>query len=71
MMSGNYTPATAHMAMFEKDLAIIGADIRAQEISTPMFDAVSDLYEKSYSLVPMDYDTAAIFEVYRNTNGET
>jgi putative dehydrogenase len=71
MMSGNYTPATAHMAMFKKDLSIIGADIRAQEISTPMFDAVSDLYEKSYAFVPMDYDTAAIFEVYRNTDGET
>jgi len=71
MISGAYTPATAHMAMFQKDLSIIGADIRAQGISTPMFDAVSDLYEKSYALVPMDYDTAAVFEVYRDIDGET
>jgi putative dehydrogenase len=70
MISGNYTPATAHMAMFEKDLSIIGADIRAQGITTPMFDAVSDLYDKSWTLVPKDYDTAAIFEVYRDIDGK-
>ncbi|MFZ3581769.1 NAD(P)-dependent oxidoreductase [Loktanella sp. DJP18] len=66
MMSGEYTPATAHMAMFEKDLSIIGADLRAHDITTPMFDAVSDMYRKSWSLVPKDYDTAAVFEVYRD-----
>ncbi|MEZ7812246.1 MAG: NAD(P)-dependent oxidoreductase [Paracoccaceae bacterium] len=70
MMSGAYTPATAHMAMFKKDLSIIGADIKAQNISTPMFDAVSSLYEKSWTLVPKDYDSAAIFEVYRNLDGK-
>ena len=70
MMSGNYTPATAHMAMFKKDLSIIGADIRAQGITTPMFDAVSDLYDKSWTLVPQDYDTAAVFEVYRDIDGK-
>jgi putative dehydrogenase len=70
MISGDYTPATAHMAMFKKDLSIIGADIRAQGITTPMFDAVSDLYDKSWTLVPMDYDTAAIFEVYRDIDGK-
>jgi 3-hydroxyisobutyrate dehydrogenase-like beta-hydroxyacid dehydrogenase len=70
MISGKYTPATAHMAMFEKDLSIIGADIKAQGITTPMFDAVSDLYDKGWTLVPQDYDTAAIFEVYRDIDGE-
>lgn len=69
MISGNYTPATAHMAMFEKDLSIIGADIRAQGITTPMFDAASDLYDKCWTLLPQDYDTAAVFEVYRNIDG--
>jgi putative dehydrogenase len=66
MVSGEYTPATAHMAMFEKDLSIIGSDIEAQGITTPMFDAVTALYDKAWSLVPQDYDTAAIFEVYRH-----
>ena len=66
MISGAYQPATANMSMFEKDLSIIGADIRAHGISTPMFDAVNALYDKSYQLVPQNYDTAAIFEVYRD-----
>lgn len=66
MISGAYTPPTAHMAMFEKDLSIIGADIRAQGITTPMFDAVSALYDQGWTLVPQDYDTAAVFEVYRH-----
>ena len=70
MISGDYTPATAHMAMFQKDLSIIGEDIRAQGISTPMFEAVSGLYDQSFELVPMDYDTAAIFEVYRDIDGK-
>ena len=71
MISGQYQPATAHMAMFQKDLSIIGDDIKAHHISTPMFDAVSKLYEQSWALLPMDYDTAAIFEVYRDIDGET
>jgi putative dehydrogenase len=70
MMSGAYTPATAHMAMFEKDLSIIGADIRAHNITTPMFDAVSALYDKGWTLVPQAYDTAAVFEVYRHIDGK-
>lgn len=65
MISGTYQPATANMSMFEKDLSIIGSDIRDHGISTPMFDVVNDLYDKSYKLVPQNYDTAAIFEVYR------
>lgn len=69
MISGEYTPATAHMAMFEKDLSIIGADIAAQGITTPMFDAVSAMYDKCWTDLPQDYDTAAIFEIYRATDG--
>jgi L-threonate 2-dehydrogenase len=70
MISGEYTPATAHMAMFEKDLSIIGADIRSQGITTPMFDAVSALYDQCWKTLPPDYDTAAIFEVYRKVDGQ-
>lgn len=68
MMSGAYVPATAHMAMFEKDLAIISADIRAHDITTPMFDAVQGMYEQAWSQIPQDYDTAAVFEVYRDAD---
>ncbi len=66
MMSGAYQPATANMSMFEKDLSIIGADIRAHGIAAPMFEAVSAMYDKGWSLVPPNYDAAAVFEVYRD-----
>ena len=70
MISGSYTPATAHMEMFQKDLSIIGADIRNQGITTPMFDAVSSLYDKGWALVSKDSDTASVFEVYRYIDGK-
>jgi 3-hydroxyisobutyrate dehydrogenase-like beta-hydroxyacid dehydrogenase len=70
MISGSYTPATAHMEMFQKDLSIIGADMRNKGITTPMFDAVSSLYDKGWSLVSKDSDTAAVFEVYRDIDGK-
>ena len=70
MISGSYTPATAHMEMFQKDLSIIGADIRNKGITTPMFDAVSSLYDKGWSLVSKDSDTASVFEVYRYIDGK-
>jgi|AntAceMinimDraft_1070359.scaffolds.fasta_scaffold00330_7 3-hydroxyisobutyrate dehydrogenase-like beta-hydroxyacid dehydrogenase len=66
MMTASYTPATAHMAMFEKDLSIIGGDISAHGVSAPMFDVVKDMYDKAWTLLPHDYDTAAVFEVYRD-----
>jgi len=69
MISGEYTPASAHMAMFQKDLSIIGEDIRAQGITTPLFDAVSNLYDQCWTDLPQDYDTAAIFEIYRKRDG--
>ena len=36
-----------------------------------MFDTVSALYDKSYTFVPMEYDTAAIFKVYRDADGKS
>lgn len=65
MISGDYEPATASMSMFQKDLSIIGADIRSHGIATPMFDAVDAVYAQGWTCVPMSYDTAAVFEVYR------
>lgn len=65
MISGQYQPATANMSMFEKDMAIIGADIKANGVTAPLFDAANAMYAKGWALVPQDYDTAAVFEVYR------
>lgn len=65
MISGEYRPATANMAMFEKDFSVIGGDIETQGVATPMFDAVREIYDIAYSELPMDLDTASVYEVYR------
>ena len=65
MMSGAYDPPTASLRMFEKDLAVIGADIARLGLATPMLDAVTRLYDTALRTLPDRYDTAAVFEVYR------
>ncbi|PQO22150.1 NAD(P)-dependent oxidoreductase [Rhodobacteraceae bacterium WD3A24] len=65
MIEGRYEPATAQMSMFEKDLSIIGDDIRAHDVYTPMFEVVDRVYSKAWENIPKDWDTAAVFEVYR------
>lgn len=65
MIAGDYRPATANMSMFEKDFSIIGADIAAQGVATPMFDAVREIYDIAYAELAADLDTAGVYEVYR------
>ncbi len=65
MMSGAYDPPTASLKMFEKDLAVIGADIAARGVQTPLFAATRTLYDSAMTQLPPSYDTAAVFEVYR------
>jgi putative dehydrogenase len=66
MMQDAYTPATASLAIFEKDISIIGANIQEAGAMTPLFEACSALYQTAVATVPMDYDSAAVFEVFRN-----
>lgn len=64
MIDKNYTPATAHMAMFHKDLNIISEHLAASFSFSPLFDQCKHLYEQAKAHIPDDYDTAAIFEEY-------
>ena len=64
MISGNYDPPTASLKMFEKDLGIIGDDIEALDIPTPLFDVCVERYERASSELPETHDTAAVYEVY-------
>lgn len=64
MMRKEYTPATAHMAMFDKDLSVIGEDIEGRGLHTPLFAASKHLYDQGEESIPRDYDTAAVFEIY-------
>lgn len=65
MISGAYEPPTASLKMFEKDLSVIGADLRRLGLATPLFDAVDALYHEASAMLPETHDTAAVFEVYR------
>ena len=65
MMSKRYDPPTASLKMFEKDLSVIGDDLRRLGLKTPLFDAVDTLYETASAMLPQTYDTASVFEVYR------
>lgn len=65
MIDGRYDPPTASLKMFEKDLSVIGNDLKRLNMKTPLFDAVDALYKTASSTVPETYDTAAVFEVYQ------
>lgn len=66
MISGAYDPPSASLKMFEKDLSIIGSDIKEKGVQTPLFDACRALYDLAFDDLPAGYDTAAVFEVYRS-----
>lgn len=65
MIDGAYEPPTATLKMFEKDLSVIGDDIRRLGMSAPLFEACDALYAEARETLPETYDTAAVFEVYR------
>ena len=65
MISGSYDPPTASLKMFEKDLSVIGEDLRRLGLKVPLFDAVDALYKTASASLPETHDTAAVFEVYR------
>lgn len=65
MIEERYEPPTASLKMFEKDLAVIGEDLRRLGLDMPLFDVVDALYKEASASLPETHDTAAVFEVYR------
>ncbi|MGI9505509.1 MAG: NAD(P)-dependent oxidoreductase, partial [Geminicoccaceae bacterium] len=65
MIEERYEPPTASLKMFEKDLAVIGEDLRRLGLDAPLFDVVDALYRQASASLPETHDTAAVFEVYR------
>jgi 3-hydroxyisobutyrate dehydrogenase-like beta-hydroxyacid dehydrogenase len=65
MIERRYEPPTASLKMFEKDLAVIGEDLRRLGLDVPLFDVVDELYKQASALLPETHDTAAVFEVYK------
>ncbi|MEP3845141.1 MAG: hypothetical protein ABJM43_07360 [Paracoccaceae bacterium] len=52
MMTERYDPPTASLKMFQKDLSVIGDDLRRLGLKTPLFDAVDTLYETATAMLP-------------------
>jgi len=67
MISGAYDPPTASLKMFEKDLSVIGDDLRRLGLKVPLFDAVDALYKTASATLPETHDTASVFEVYKTS----
>lgn len=65
MISADYDPPTASLKMFEKDLSVIGDDLRRLGLRAPLFDQVDALYKTAAANLPKHFDTASVFEVYR------
>ena len=65
MISGEYDPPTASLEVFEKDLSVIGDDLRRLGLQVPLFDAVDALYKAASADLPGHFDAASVFEVYR------
>ncbi|MCV0427144.1 MAG: NAD(P)-dependent oxidoreductase [Roseibium sp.] len=66
MISGGYEPPSASLRMFKKDLEIIGESIEINDVFAPLFQASSAVYRTANAKLPETFDTAAVFEVFRD-----
>ncbi len=67
MITGDYDPPTASLKMFEKDISVIGDDLRRLGLKVPLFDVVDAVYQTASANLPETFDAAAVFEVYRDS----
>jgi 3-hydroxyisobutyrate dehydrogenase-like beta-hydroxyacid dehydrogenase len=65
MADGVYEPATMRMAMWKKDMDIIGAFADDLHCPTPLFSQTKPLYAEALTMGLGDKDTAAVFEVLK------
>jgi 3-hydroxyisobutyrate dehydrogenase-like beta-hydroxyacid dehydrogenase len=65
MVKRRYKPPTMKIAVWQKDMAIIGAMARAVRAATPLFDACAPVFEAALAAGYGDADTASVYEVIR------
>jgi len=65
MIDHAYEPPTANMTIAYKDISVISEDIKSHNCYTPLFDVTQKLYDVAKETVPITYDTAAVYEVYK------
>jgi L-threonate 2-dehydrogenase len=67
MVKGVYEPATMKVSTWQKDMAIIAAFARDLGCATPLFALTQPIYAKALDMGLGDQDTAAVFEVLKQT----
>lgn len=63
MIEGRYEPATMKLALWQKDMQVIGAMARALRCPTPLLDACAPIYAEALDMGLGEADTAAAAEV--------
>ncbi|HSV83623.1 MAG TPA: NAD(P)-dependent oxidoreductase [Ramlibacter sp.] len=69
MARRSYVPATMKLCVWQKDMDLITAFAKAQDVSTPLFDATRPIYDAARQN-HSDDDTARVFEVFRSHASE-
>ena len=67
MVERNYQPATMKVSTWKKDMAIIAAFAEEIGCATPLFTLTDPVYTKAMAMGLGDHDTAAVFEVLKQT----
>jgi 3-hydroxyisobutyrate dehydrogenase-like beta-hydroxyacid dehydrogenase len=69
MAAGRYRPATMKVAMWQKDMRIIGEFAAALGVKTPLFSASAPLYDAALAQGFAAADTAAVCAVLERRSG--
>jgi L-threonate 2-dehydrogenase len=70
MADRHYTPATMRVSTWKKDMAIIEEFADELNCLTPLFTMTQSVYTQAMAMGLGEMDTAAVFEVLKNTNVE-
>ena len=68
MVEGVYEPATMKVSTWKKDMAIIAEFAEEVGCATPLFTLTQPVYTQAMAMGLGDQDTAAVFEVLKETN---
>jgi 3-hydroxyisobutyrate dehydrogenase-like beta-hydroxyacid dehydrogenase len=70
MIERRYEPATMKIALWQKDMQVIGEMARAVQCPTPLLDACAPIYTAAMALGLGEADTAATAEVLARMTGD-
>ena len=71
MVTGEYSPATMKLGLFQKDIAIIREFAREMGSPTPLLDVSAEIYDQANARGWQDLDTGAVCAVLEQMAGWT